>query len=72
MNMKGRALTKKILLHEEAERLPRDIWSVPYIGFFRQDEMDHFLKMFPGDFTGPAGIHYEQRTAPCRTSQSAR
>jgi len=60
LSIKGRELTQKTLLHEEAERLPRDIWTVPYIGMFRQNEMDRFLEMFPRDFTGPAGIHYGQ------------
>jgi len=58
MSMAGRELVKKILSHEEAERLPRDIWTVPYIGMFRQDEMDSFLKMYPRDFTWPSGLRY--------------
>ena len=42
---------KKTLLHEEVERLPRDLWTVPYISMFRQDELERFGEMFPGDLT---------------------
>jgi len=58
MNTKGRELVQKILLHEEAERLPRDLWMVPYIWMFRQDELNQFYEMYPKDFTGPSGISY--------------
>jgi len=58
MSIKGRELVKKIISQEEVDRLPRDLWTVPYIGMFRQEELNRFWKMYPGDFTGPAGIHY--------------
>lgn len=58
--MTGRELFTRTLLQEEVERLPRDLWMVPYIVQYRQDELDRFLQRFPTDLTYPAGIHYGQ------------
>lgn len=56
--MTGRELFTKTLLHEEIERLPRDLWMVPYIYLHRNDELEQFRQRFPVDLTYPAGIHY--------------
>ena len=50
----------KTILQEEVERLPRELWTVPYIGMFRSEELARYGQMYPGDFTGPAKIHYGQ------------
>jgi hypothetical protein len=56
--MTGRELFTRTLLHEQVERLPRDLWMVPYIYLHRQAELDEFLARFPTDLTHPAGIRY--------------
>jgi len=58
MSIKGRELVRKVLMREEVERLPRDLWSVPYIPMFRQDELARFFAQYPMDLTGPAGIAF--------------
>jgi uroporphyrinogen decarboxylase len=56
--MTGRELFTKTLLHEQVERLPRDLWMVPYILLHRKEELEQFLKQFPTDLTYPAGVRY--------------
>lgn len=56
--MNSRELVKRTLMHEEVPRLPRDLWMVPYIYMYRKDELDKFRSLFPGDITGPTGLHY--------------
>ncbi|MCL2664822.1 MAG: hypothetical protein FWE82_04350 [Defluviitaleaceae bacterium] len=71
--MTGRQLVNKVLNHEPVERLPRDLWMVPYIHMFRKDELDSFYEMFPPDITGASKIcfgksHYSAGT-PCRVGE---
>ena len=56
--MTGRELVLRTLRQEEVERLPRQLWTVPYIQMFRGDELSHYYKMYPSDFTGAPGIKY--------------
>ena len=56
--MTSRELFLKTLNHEEVERLPRDIWMVPYIHMFRNDELQRFLQMYPTDIQGASGIRF--------------
>lgn len=56
--MTGRDLFIRTLLQQEVDRLPRDLWMVPYIYLHRKDELDRFLQMFPTDLTHPSEMHY--------------
>ena len=56
--MTGRELFTKTLLHEEVDRLPRDLWMVPYIYIHFNKELQQFKEQFPLDLTHPGGIHY--------------
>ena len=56
--MTSRELMRRTLQHEPVERLPRNLWTVPYINIHRADEYERLLAMYPMDTTGPTGIHY--------------
>ena len=56
--MTGRELVLRTLRQEEVERLPRFLWTIPYIPLFRKDELDRFLTMFPLDITFDSGVNY--------------
>ena len=56
--MTGREIFTRTLRHEPVERLPRDLWTVPYIGMYRRDEWERVLAMYPVDLTGAGGFHY--------------
>lgn len=56
--MTGRELVTRTLLYEEVEKLPRDLWTIPYINMYRKDELRRFLEVFPTDIIHPSGIHY--------------
>ena len=61
--MKEEAMTSrerviKTLRHEPVDRLPRDLWTVPYIWMFRKDELDKFLSLYPADMTGSTRLRY--------------
>jgi len=51
--MTSRDLVIKTLRHESAPRTPRDLWILPGIKMFRQDELDRLLENFPSDFFTP-------------------
>ena len=56
--MTGRELFIRTLEHRPVERLPRNLWGVPYIDMFRREEKDRLLKMYPEDLTGVSGFKY--------------
>ena len=56
--MTSRELFIKTLRHEPVERLPRDLWSVPYITLFRKGEWDRMLRQYPVDLTSAGGFRY--------------
>ena len=56
--MTSRELFTNTLLHQPVERLPRDLWGVPYIDMFRKSEKDRLLVMYPMDLTGPSSFRY--------------
>lgn len=51
MNSKERMI--KTLNHEEVDRIPRDLWCLPYIFKYRKDELAEVNRRFPGDITSP-------------------
>ncbi|MBL7199889.1 MAG: methyltransferase [Anaerolineae bacterium] len=51
--MDGRERVVRTLRFEGPDRTPRDLWTLPAIGMFRQDELDAMLERFPSDIAGP-------------------
>lgn len=51
MNSRERVI--KTLRHEEVDRLPRNLWTLPGVSMFRQKELEEVLQKYPGDFGGP-------------------
>ena len=51
MNSKERTI--RTLNHEEVDRIPRNLWYLPYISRYRKDELAEINSKFPGDFTSP-------------------
>jgi len=43
----------KALKHEKVDRPPRDLWALPGISMFRQQELDEVLSLYPMDFINP-------------------
>ena len=56
--MTSRERVTRTLRHQEVDRPPRDIWTIPYIGMYKQDQYDKFLERFPPDIAYPGGIRY--------------
>ena len=56
--MTGRKLFNRTLSHQPVERLPRDLWSVPYMQMYRRDEWDRLISVYPPDTTGAEGLTY--------------
>ena len=56
--MTGRELVTKTLRFEEVPRLPRYLWTIPYIPMYRRDELDRFYSIFPLDITMESGASY--------------
>jgi hypothetical protein len=51
--MTGRERVKAALNFGKPDRIPRDLWALPYISLFRQDELDEVLEKYPGDISRP-------------------
>jgi len=47
--MTGRERMMRTLNFQDVDRIPRDLWTLPGIGMFRQDEADRLLNRFPMD-----------------------
>jgi len=59
----------RALRFEHPDRAPREVWALPAIPWFRQQEMDELLARFPMDFTGPRVRYGRSRYArgePCK------
>ncbi len=48
--MTGRERVKATLTFNNPDRPPRDLWTLPYILLFRQDELDAIREAYPMDF----------------------
>lgn len=55
--MTSRERVVRTLTHQEVDRPPRDIWSLPGVAMFRKNELDEMFARFPSDFAGP-GVGY--------------
>ncbi len=51
--MTGRERVRRALRREKPDRAPRELWALPGISMFRQDEMDTLLAKYPSDIIGP-------------------
>ena len=51
--MTGRERVKAAVTFTGPDRPPRDLWALPYICLFRQDELADVLARFPGDIERP-------------------
>ena len=55
--MTGRERVKAALNHEAPDRVPRDLWLLPYVSKFRRSEVDAILKDFPTDIQGVGPVY---------------
>ena len=51
--MTSRERVIKALRFENPDRVPRDLWALPYISLFRQDELSALRSEFPNDIDRP-------------------
>lgn len=51
--MNSRERVKKVLKHEEVDRLPRDLWALPGVSMFRNNEINEIIEKYPIDFAAP-------------------
>lgn len=51
--MNGRERVTAALTFSGPDRAPRDLWPLPYVSLFRQDELDAVLARFPLDIARP-------------------
>lgn len=51
--MTGRARVRAALTFASPDRAPRDLWALPYIMLFRQEELEAVQKRFPSDIGRP-------------------
>ena len=49
MTMTGRERVQACLKFLSPDRVPRDVWALPFVTLFRQDELDALLAEFPMD-----------------------
>ena len=54
--MTGRERVKACLDFQSPDRTPRDLWVLPYIKAFRNDEFERLLAQYPPDITGATQI----------------
>ncbi len=47
--MVGRERVKAALNFQKTDRVPRDLWALPYISLFQKNELDAVLEKFPSD-----------------------
>jgi len=50
--MNSRERVKAALTFQHPDRVPRDLWALPYVGLFRKNELDELLAEFPPDLGG--------------------
>jgi hypothetical protein len=47
--MTGRERVKSCILFKSPDRLPRDLWVLPYVSIFQKEEFDSIMKKYPLD-----------------------
>lgn len=58
--MTSRELVNRTLRFEYIDRLPRTLWTIPYIWMFRKDELDRFYERYPEDIAHASGLKYDK------------
>jgi uroporphyrinogen decarboxylase len=61
--MTSRERVQRTLRFQHPDRAPRELWALPAIHWFRQDEWEEVTARFPFDFTGPRFRYGESRRA---------
>lgn len=51
--MTGRERVKAALTFSKPDRIPRDLWALPYIFLFRKRELEEVLSKYPSDIARP-------------------
>lgn len=51
MTMTGRERVSAALNHERPDRVPRNLWALPYVCLFREEELRDLERRFPSDIT---------------------
>ncbi|MFO7869967.1 MAG: uroporphyrinogen decarboxylase family protein [Kiritimatiellia bacterium] len=51
--MTGRERVQATLAHKPSDRVPRDLWALPYISLFRKGELEELNRAFPSDIGRP-------------------
>ena len=51
--MTSRERVKRTLTFSKPDRVPRDLWALPYISLFRKDELEIVQKKYPSDIGRP-------------------
>lgn len=55
--MTGRERVRATLTFSTPDRVPRDLWTLPYVGKYRREELDALLAEFPTDFQGVGPVY---------------
>jgi uroporphyrinogen decarboxylase len=53
----GRERVIRTLRFETPDRVPRDLWTLPGVEAFRQEELDRIRAAYPSDFAGCEGVY---------------
>jgi uroporphyrinogen decarboxylase len=53
----GRERVIRTLRFETPDRVPRDLWTLPGVEAFRQEELDRVRAEYPSDFAGCEGVY---------------
>lgn len=51
--MTSRERVRKILTFSKPDRVPLDLWELPYISLFRKDELEIVQRKYPSDIGRP-------------------
>jgi len=57
MALTSRERVRRSLKFEYPDRLPRELWAIPYAYTHYKEAIEEIGRRFPGDFGGPAGVY---------------
>lgn len=49
----GRERVTRCLQHQSVDRVPRDLWTLPWVNLFQQDEYEKLIETYPMDISRP-------------------
>ena len=70
--MTARERVTRTLRFQRPDRVPRELWALPAIGWFRAEEWQEVTARFPFDFTGPRYRYGRSRSARGEPSRPGR